>query len=78
MVKQRVINVVAASLEVKPESISVSDSFEELGVDSLLALTVIHEIEEEFGVMIPSQSAIDLDSVSDLIDKLEEFLNSSQ
>ena len=75
MIEQRVIQVVASSLQVRPEAIEPKASFEELGIDSLHALTVIHDIEEEFGITIPSERAVSLETVDDIITNLEKFLD---
>jgi acyl carrier protein len=46
-------------------------SFQELGMSSLDALALIFDLEEEFGVSIPNEEAMQIASVRQAVEALE-------
>ncbi len=65
-ITQRVIAVVASVKNVAPETLTPGTTLQELGVDSLDAVTIIFDLEEEFNLEIPSAQAAAL-TVRDLV-----------
>lgn len=65
---QRVIAVVARVKNVAPESISPSTTLDELGVDSLDAVSIVFDLEAEFNIEIEPAEAAAAASVSDLVE----------
>ncbi|MEP7341030.1 MAG: acyl carrier protein [Acidobacteriota bacterium] len=55
-VAQRVISVIAASQGIPAENITLKNTPFSLGIDSLDALTVIFNLEKEFGMRIRNES----------------------
>ena len=55
-VAQRVISVIATSQGISPENITLKSTPFSLGIDSLDALTVIFNLEKEFGMRIRDES----------------------
>ena len=74
-VAQRVIAVVARTRKIPPEQISRETTFEELGMDSLDGINLIYELEEEFNVNIPDESALTVRSVGQLVEGFEKLLS---
>ncbi len=68
--QERVIRAIARACHLDPERIHPEATFEELGVDSLMGLEIIFELEEEFKVSIPENIAVGMRSVRDVIERL--------
>ncbi|MBX3244872.1 MAG: acyl carrier protein [Acidobacteria bacterium] len=77
-VAERVIKVFADFKSVDPSEINVKSTFEELGFDSLDGLNIIFELEEEFDISVPDETAQQMGSVSQVIEAIEELLASKQ
>lgn len=69
---EKIIELTAAHLGIDEESISENASFkEDLGVDSLDLFELVMELEEEFGIEIPSEDLENLITVSDVAKYIE-------
>ena len=68
----KIIEVLANHLEMDPSEITEETTFAELGVDSLEAVEIMMEMEDELGVEINPQEAGK--SVQELVD----YINSKQ
>ena len=66
-VEQRVVRVIAAAKNLDPQAISVNTTLEELGLDSLDAMSVIFDLEGEFDIEIPEEDAEKARTVGDLV-----------
>ncbi len=69
-VQERVIRAIARACRLDPERVHPEATFEELGVDSLMGLEIVFELEEEFKVSIPENIAVGMRSVRDVIERL--------
>ncbi len=54
---ERVIRVIAEHLEVEESTINENTTFADLGVDSLDAVEIMMELEDEFGIEIKAEEA---------------------
>lgn len=61
---------VAEAAEVEPSEVGLDDTFEELGVDSLDALGMIANLEDEFGVEVPDEDLKRLRTVRSAVEVL--------
>lgn len=68
---ERVRKLLAKQLGVPPESIGEDASLEQLGLDSLGALELVFQIEEEFSVKVPDESLKELRTVRAVCDGVE-------
>ena len=73
-VAERVIQVVARLSQLPDVEVSIDTTFQELGMSSLDALSLIFDLEEEFGVSIPNDEAMQIASVRQAIEALERLL----
>ncbi|NEQ08999.1 MAG: acyl carrier protein [Moorea sp. SIO4E2] len=73
---EKVIEVIAENEKIPQEKISLDTSFEELGIDSLRGLTIIAELEDEFNITIPDETAFMVNSVRQVVEQLEQILSS--
>ena len=74
---EKVISIIADNQYIPQEDISLESEFEELGIDSLAALGIISEIENEFSIIIPNDKALLIKNVRQLVEGLEEFLSTA-
>ncbi|MBD1885005.1 acyl carrier protein [Microcoleus vaginatus] len=74
---QKVISIIAENQYIPQEEISLESEFEKLGIDSLAALGIIGEIENEFNIIIPNDKAFLITNVRQLVESLEEFLSTA-
>ena len=71
---QRVIRVIAKYKKLPPEQLSQATQFSELTVDSFDALNMIFELEDEFDISIPNETAATMKSVGEAIAGVEQLL----
>lgn len=55
--------LLASFLKIEPARLQAETSLDELGLDSLAAVELLFEIEERFGVRVPSERAAEFRSV---------------
>ena len=70
---EKIIALTAEHLGIDADSISETSSFkEDLGVDSLDLFELVMELEEEFGIEIPSEDLENLATVADVAKYIED------
>lgn len=70
---EKIIALTAAHLGMDEASISGNSSFkEDLGVDSLDLFELVMELEEEFGIEIPSEDLENMATISDVAKYIED------
>ena len=78
-VEERVVDIVAEQLGVSKEQITRETSFvNDLGADSLDAVELIMELEEEFDVSIPDDVAEKIQTAGQAIDHIEKAIQENQ
>ena len=75
MISARVVSVIANVKDIDPDLIKLDKTFEELGIDSLDAVEIMFEIEEEFDVEISDETAREVRAVGDVVRMLEARLD---
>ena len=69
----KVKEVIADKLGVEEDKITTNASFvDDLGADSLDTVELIMQLEEEFGLEIPDESAEKMTTVQSAVDYIEE------
>jgi len=72
-VEERVTEIVAEQLGVEKEKIKRESNFvNDLGADSLDTVELVMELEEEFDINIPDESAEKIQTVGEAIDHIEK------
>ena len=70
---EKTITLTAEHLGISEDGISDTSSFkEDLGVDSLDLFELVMELEEEFGIEIPSEDLEQLATIGDVARYIEE------
>ena len=79
-VKDRVIQIIAEQAVLEPSDISLDQSLEDLGVDSMELVEAIFAIEEAFEISVPfnanepEKSEFDISSVATVIAAVEKLV----
>ncbi len=68
---ERVRRLLAAYLRIPAESIGEDSKLDELGLDSLGALELVFEIEEEFKIKVPDEKIPEFRTVRAVCDGIE-------
>lgn len=80
-VKDKVIGIIAEQAVLDPADVSLDNTLEELGIDSLGLVESIFAIEEAFDISVPfnanepSQSDFDISSVAKIIEGIEKLVS---
>ena len=61
---------VAGLLEVPVESVDLDTSFDRLGIDSAIAVSLLIEVEDRYGVELPAEALFDNPNLSAVADYL--------
>ena len=72
---QTVIAAIAVVKEIPAGDITLNQSFEDLGMDSLDGLNVVFELEKAFGIRISTDDAMSVRSVRDIVEHLHKVLS---
>lgn len=70
---KKVVELIAASNHLQPETITIDSSFEDLGMDSLDGLTLINDLENEFNVTITNEEAAIIKTVRQVVESLAKY-----
>ena len=79
-VKDSVIRIIAEQAVLEPSDISMDQSLEDVGIDSMGLVEAIFSIEEEFDIQVPfnanepEKSDFDISSVSAIVAAVEKLV----
>ena len=73
-VADRVIRVIAKTQKLTDGRVTGSSTFKELGIDSLDGLNILFALEEEFGLSVPDDAAMEFKSVPEVVAGIERLL----
>lgn len=77
-VAERVKKVISRQLRVKPEKIQDhSDFVKDLGAESIQSIELVAAFEEEFGITMDEDAALNIKTVGKAIEFIEKHLNKS-
>ena len=74
MMQHIVIKEISNYLKCEPSDISLDTLLEELGIDSLGAITILYELEERLDIEVPTEIFDDLHTVGDILTQLKTIL----
>lgn len=75
-IDERVMGAIAIASHTPLEQITLDQTFEEIGLTSLDALAIVAELEEEFGIEIPNESALALRDVRGAVECVRALIAS--
>lgn len=70
----RVIQVIAKTQHLPPESFTIDQTFAELKFDSLDGMNILFAIETEFDISIPDDQAVKIKSVREMVEGIEKLV----
>ena len=70
---ERVRERVATYLEIPPDKVEADSNLAELGLDSLGALELVFELEEDFKIVVPTERAKEFTTVRAVCDGIESL-----
>ena len=79
-VQDRVIRIIADQAMLEPSDVTLSDTMEDLGIDSMALVECIFGLEEEFDIEVPfnanepGKSDFDITSVASVISGVERLI----
>ena len=79
-VREKVIEIIAEQAVLEPSDISVDQSLEDLGIDSMALVEAIFAIEEAFDIQVPfnanepANSDFDISSVAAVVGAVERLV----
>jgi acyl carrier protein len=62
----KIIDAIAIATQRDKESITPNSRLDSLGIDSLKAINIVYELEEEFGIEVPNETIAELVTVNDI------------
>lgn len=74
-IRARVVAIVAEKLSQDPTTITDASTLQNLGADSLDMVEIIMQLEESFDVSIDDEKAEHLQTLSDVVNYIQELLN---
>ncbi len=80
-IRDRIIRIIAEQAVVEPSDVTLGQTLDDLGIDSLGLVESIFSIEEEFDISVPfnandpTESAFDISSVSSIIAAVESLVS---
>jgi acyl carrier protein len=69
-----VLEVIAKTQHLPPESITIDKTFAELKIDSLDGMNILFAVESEFDITIPDDQAAALKSVREMVDGIQKLV----
>lgn len=69
-----VIEVIAKTQHLPPESITIDKTFADLKIDSLDGINILFAVESEFDISIPDDQAAAIKSVREMVEGIEKLV----
>ena len=70
---EKVADIIVEIGQCETENVTPEAELQALGIDSLKAINVLFELEEEFDIDIPNEVISSIVTVQDILDKIEEL-----
>ncbi len=75
---RRVLDVIAATQKLPPETVTIDSSFEELNIDSMDGVNILFALENEFDISIPDEQAKQIRSIREMVEGVARLLAEKQ
>ncbi len=70
----KIAELVSKAADIPLEKVMPESTFQSLGLDSLDALAMINDLEEEFNVSIPNKEVLKIRTVAQAVESFEKLL----
>ena len=75
--QEAVFEVISRHLSLPSDAFSLETSLEELGIDSLKAITILYELEDLLNIEVPNEVFDSIKNVGDIVQQLKQLTTSS-
>lgn len=72
---QKVVHAITEVKSIDGSDVKMTSTFDDLDVDSLAAVEVMFELEDDLGVALPDAAVREMQTVEDVVVSLEKFLS---
>lgn len=73
MLQHIVFELISRERQGPPNNITMETPLSELGIDSLRAITILYELEEQFDIEIPNELIEQISTVGDIVKYLDQL-----
>ena len=73
MVKCVVFEAIAREQGCSPEDLTLETRLEDLGIDSLRAITILYQLEEQFDIEVPNERIETIVTVGDIVTNIDQL-----
>lgn len=77
MVSNMVFEAIAREQKCSPEGLTLETRLEDLGIDSLRAITILYQLEEQFEIEIPNEVIETIGTIGDIITNINQLRHNS-
>jgi acyl carrier protein len=74
-VQEMVLDVISRELPLSSGTLLLDTPLEEIGIDSLKAITILFELEDRLNIEIPNEIFDSLQNVNDIVQYLEKSIS---
>ena len=71
---QRVLRIIAETQRKDPSQVTIENSFEELGIDSMDGVNIVFALENEFNINVPDEEVKNIRSVRDMVEGVRKLV----
>ncbi len=71
---QKVVTIISEARHIPPQEITLDSKFDDLGVDSLVAMGIIYDLESEYNIELPNEDVFTIRDVRGLIAVLRKMI----
>jgi len=75
--QETVFEIISQELSLPSDAFSLETPLEELGIDSLKAITILYELEDRLDIEIPNEVFDSIKSVGNIVQQLQQITTSS-
>ncbi len=73
-IERQVIEAIAKKKKLDPGTVTVANTFDELGLDSLDAADLMFTIEDTFKILVPDQAALSMKTVGEVVAGVKQLV----
>lgn len=74
MIQTIVLKEISDYLKCQPDKITLSTRLDDLGIDSLGAITILYELEDKLDIEVPNEVFDSLQTVGDILTQIERII----
>ena len=77
MLNNMVFEVIAREQKCSPADLTLETRLEDLGIDSLKAITILYQLEEQFEIEVPNELIETIVTVGDIVNNIDQLRHTS-